>query len=312
VARTWFLLALVFAGLFLIFTAIYATGALDMATLIVERAIIGRPLNRFDCVLVEWRNFGAAPVHLIYIALLGTACGLTRYHWRVLPSLLILVLIGLAAEEIAKALISLPFPAIMRSGMAGLSCPQAGPSPLQHLHLGLGMWWEAPPLARNVQGWSHTVSELPINLSSGRLDHSNSYPSGHAIRWWFSGLLMAWLFWRHSKRGVTCWLLVLLTLVLCFMGAAIQWYVGRHFLTDTLAGYFLGTALACFAVGLLMLNEKKRNNHGRTACWLARLSADRENASGTACWSGHWRIRRNGLLARFIRLRHCAIGPHRP
>src|SRR5579864_5165989 len=180
VARKWLLLALVFGGLFLIFTALYVMGALNMATLVVERGMIGRPLLQFDCVLVEWRNFGAAPVNLVFIALVGTACGLTRYRWRVLPSLVLLVLLGIVAEEIGKTLIALPLPAIMRSGMVNLTCPQAGPSPLQHLQLGLGMWWEAPLPAQNVQDWAHTVSRMPINLSSGRLDSNQSYPSGHA------------------------------------------------------------------------------------------------------------------------------------
>src|SRR5690348_17328130 len=115
VTRKWFLLALVFAGVFLVFTAIYATGALDMATLVVELRMIGRPLTQFDCVLVEWSNFGAAPVNLAFITLLGAACGLTRYRWRVVPSLAILVLIGITAEAIGKALISLPLPATMVS-----------------------------------------------------------------------------------------------------------------------------------------------------------------------------------------------------
>jgi membrane-associated phospholipid phosphatase len=144
--------------------------------------------------------------------------------------------------------------------MVNLTCPQAVPSRLQQLQLGLGMWWEAPLPKQNVQDWAQTVSQMPININSGHLDQNHSYPSGHAIRWWFTGLLMAWLFWRHIKRGVARWLLVVLTLTLCFMGAAIQFYVGTHFISDTLAGYFLGAALACFAIGLLLLNEKKRRN----------------------------------------------------
>lgn len=257
VARKWLLLALAFGGLFLILTALYVMGVLDMATLVIERGMIGRPLLQFDCVLAEWRNFGAAPVNLVFMALVGTACGLTRYRWRVLPSLVLLVLLGIGAEEIGKTFIALPFPAIMRSGMVNLTCPQVGPSPLLQLQLGLGMWWKAPLLAQNVQDWAHTVSQMPINLRSGRLESNQSYPSGHAIRWWFTGLLLAWLFWRHSKRGVARWLFVVLTLTLCFLGAAIQFYVGAHLLSDTLAGYLLGTALACFAIGLLLLNEKK-------------------------------------------------------
>jgi membrane-associated phospholipid phosphatase len=147
----------------------------------------------------------------------------------------------------------------MVSGMVGLTCPQAKSSLLQHFQLGLGMWWEAPLPIRNVQAWSHTVSLMPIKLSSGQIEQNHSYPSGHALRWWFTGLLMAWLLWRHIKRGVARWLFVVLTLTLCCLGAAIPFYVGTHLLSDTLAGYFLGTALACIAIGLLILNDKRRN-----------------------------------------------------
>src|SRR5258708_32135864 len=87
VARKWFLLALIFGGLFLACTALYAMGALDMVTLVVERWVIGRPLTQFDCVLVEWKIFGAARVNLVFIALLGTPCVCTRYRWRALPCL---------------------------------------------------------------------------------------------------------------------------------------------------------------------------------------------------------------------------------
>jgi membrane-associated phospholipid phosphatase len=259
VALKWFLLGLAFGGLFLIFTALYWRGALDTATLMVERVMIGRPLLQFDCVLVEWRNFGATPVILVFMVVLGTVCGLTRYRWRVLPFLVLLALLGIGAEAIGKSLVSLPLPPLMRSGMVALTCPQAQSSPLQHLQLGLGMWWEAPRPSPNKAAWAHTVSQMPITISSGHLKHSYSYPSGHATRLWFTGLLVAWLFWRHCKRGVAGWLIAVLTLTLCFLGAAISFYVGTHFLSDTLAGYFLGTALACIAIGLLLLNEKKNN-----------------------------------------------------
>lgn len=259
VARKWFLLGLIFGGLFLAFTALYASGVLNMATLVVERWIIGRPLLQFDCVFEEWKNFGAVAVNLAFIALLGVACGLTRYRWRALPYLVILVLIGIAAEVVGKKLFALPLPHIMRSGMVTLACPQAAHSRLLRLQLGLGMWWKAPLPALDIQDWAHTVSQMPININSGRLEQSYSYPSGHTIRWWFTGLVIAWLFWKHIKRGMVRWLFVVLTLTLCFTGAALQFYVGTHMISDTLAGYLLGTALACFAIGLLILNDKKRN-----------------------------------------------------
>lgn len=256
-ARKWFLLALLFGCLFLVLTAFYASGVINRATLEVERWLIGRPLTQFDCVLVQWRNFGAASINLIFIAIVGIVCGLTRYRWRVLPYLLLLILIGIAIEEVGKNLFSLPVSLTIHSGMAALACPQDEQTRLQHLKLGLGMWWIAPIPPRGLQDWAHTVSQLPINTILDRLIPSHSYPSGHAICWWFSGLLVAWLLWKHIKSSIVRWPLVALTLILCFFGAAIQFYVGAHFLIDTLAGYLLGTSLACFAIGLLILNDKK-------------------------------------------------------
>jgi membrane-associated phospholipid phosphatase len=258
-ARKWFLLALIFGCLFLALTAFYATGVINQATLEVERWIIGRPLTQFDCVLVQWRNFGAATVTLVFLAFIGVVCGLTRYRWRVLLYLVILILIGIAVEELGKKSLALSLTPIMRSGMTTLTCPQAGHSHLLQLQLALGMWWNAPLPTLNVQDWAHTVSQLPVSTNFGRLQRSNSYPSGHAIRWWFTGLLLAYLFWKHVKPGIVRWLLVTLVLILSFFGAAIQFYVGVHFITDTLAGYLLGTALACCAIGLLIINEKKNN-----------------------------------------------------
>jgi membrane-associated phospholipid phosphatase len=256
IARKWFLLALVFGALYLAFTVIYATGVLDMPTLLVERWLIGRPLTQFDCVLVEWRNFGEAPFNLIFVALIGAICGLTRYRWLILPYLVALVLISIAVEEIGKILFPLTLPSVMRSGMVILTCPQRRDSHLLQLQLGLGLWWKAPVLAMNVQDWAHTVSQMPINLSTGHIEQNFGYPSGHAIRWWFTGLLLAWLFWKHIKPGVMRWLFVPLIPILSFAGAAIQFYVGVHFISETIGGYLLGTALACFAIGLLILNPK--------------------------------------------------------
>jgi membrane-associated phospholipid phosphatase len=258
--RKWVLLALLFGCLSLAFTALYASGVMNRATLEFERWLIGRPLTQFDCVLVEWRNFGAATFNLIFIALVGIICGLTHYRWRVLPYLLILILISIAIEEIGKNLFSLSVSSTMHSGMASLTCPQEGRSRLQHLQLGLGMWWLAPLPPRGLQDWAHNVSQKPINTSFAQLTLSHSYPSGHAIRWWFTGLLVSWLLWKHIKSGIVRWSLVILTLVLSFLGAAIQLYVGAHFVIDTFAGYLLGTSLACCAIGLLILNEKKHED----------------------------------------------------
>src|SRR5215472_5241625 len=140
-ARNWLLLALLFGCLFLALTACYATGVLNMTTLEVERWLIGRPLTQFDCVLAEWRNFGEASIILILIASVGIVCGITYYRWRVLPYLLLLCLLSIAIEGVGKSILSLSVSNTMHSGMASLTCPQGGQSRLQHLQLGLGMWW---------------------------------------------------------------------------------------------------------------------------------------------------------------------------
>jgi membrane-associated phospholipid phosphatase len=217
-------------------------------------------LTQFDCVLLEWRTFGGAFFNLIFIAIVGIVCGLTHYRWRVLPYLLILILLGIAIEEIGKKLFSLPVSLRMHSGMAALACPQKGQSRLQNLQIGLGMWWIAPLPPPSLQNLAHTVSQLPINTGFHRLLSSHSYPSGHVIRSWFTGLLVAWLLWKNIKSGIVRWPFVALTLILCFLETAIQLYVGAHFIIDTLAGYLLGASLAGCAIGLLILNEKKRDD----------------------------------------------------
>lgn len=257
-ARSWFLLALLFTALFLGLTAFYTTDVLTLPTLLVERWLIGRPQLQFDCVLVQWRNIAAAPATLGITALLGVWCGLTRYRWHVLPLLLTLALIGVGVEVVGKHMIALLLPPVMRSGMVALTCPQVGSSSssLLRLQLSLGMWWKAPLPVRGEQDWAHTVSLMPVLLNNGHLEASYSYPGGHALRWWFVGLVGAWLLWRHVRRGFVRSLSVVVLLIISFCGAATQFYLGVHFISDTIAGYLLGSALACCAIGLLLLNEK--------------------------------------------------------
>jgi membrane-associated phospholipid phosphatase len=257
--RTWLLLALLFGTLFLCSFLVYRTGALDSATLRVERWIVGRPLTQFDCVLIQWRNVGAAPATFVLIVLIGTIGALTRrYRWRMLVYLLLLLLFSVIIEEAGKKLFSLPFPSEMRSGMTTLACPQGGQRLLFHLQLALGMWWKAPMPSNSLQDWAHTTSQMPLTVTASNVTDSNSYPSGHATRWWFTGMILAWLWRRHRQPGVGRRLGFWLILMVCFLGASIQFYVGAHFLSDTLAGYLLGTVLGCLAIAALTLNATRR------------------------------------------------------
>jgi len=257
-ARTWLLMALLFGTLFLGSFLIYRTGVLDAPTLLAERWIVGRPLTQFDCVLIQWRNFGAVPATFVLVVLIGAGGALTRrYRWRTLACLLLLLLFSVLIEEVGKKLFSLPFPPEMGSGMTTLACPQGGHSLSFSLQLALGMWWKAPMPGSNLQTWAYTVSHMPITVATNNVTYSNSYPSGHATRWWFTGMVLAWLCSEHGKPGVGRQLGSWLILIVCFLGAAIQYYVGAHFLSDTIAGYLLGTALACLAIAGFIINETR-------------------------------------------------------
>jgi len=253
-ARKWIILSLVLGTLFLIGTIIYVTGVLFLPTLLVERWLLLRPETGIDCVFVEWRNLGAVPAALILTSLLGIACLLGRYRRRVLPLLLLLLLVSVGIEGVCKLSIGAPLSPTLRSAMTDLSCPQFnGKSQLFKLEVGLGMVNKVPAQSPGMLRWSHTVAAMPIDLTTSELEHS--YPSGHAARWSFIWFLAAWLAQRHIRPRLLGRLLAALLFVFAFMGGFIQFYTAVHFISDVLAGYLLGGALACVAIVVLLLNS---------------------------------------------------------
>ncbi len=260
-ARRWVVLACVLGVIFLVFSGLYATGMFFRPTLQVEHWLLLRPETRFDCVLVEWRNLGEIPESLILTALLGGVCLLGGYRRRVLPLLLLLLLVGVGAEIVGKTVIGAPLSPTLRSGMTDLSCPQfAGKSQLFKLEVGLGMVNKLEPQSRKLIGWSHDVAVMPVDMTTP--DREQSYPSGHAARWSFVWFLAAWLVWRHLKPRALGGLLALLLFVFAFMGGFIQFYTGVHFISDALAGYVLGGALACAGIAILLLNRPRKKIAG--------------------------------------------------
>jgi hypothetical protein len=260
-ARGWFRLALIFGGLFLAVSALYALGALDMPTLLVERWLLARPLMQVDCVLVEWRNFGSPYITLGLFTAVGALCILAhRYRWPILPYLLLLILFSAFIETLGKQFIGTPLPFTMQSALAELSCPQRGHGLSAQLPLFLGMWWRAPLPAPTAQAFVQRVAHLPIRLTPGSFEDFYGYPSGHAIRWCFTGIVLAWLCWRHMRPAVLRRPLAVVLLVLCYLGAAIHFYIGAHLFPDTLAGDLLGTSLGCLAIGLFVLSDTQRRS----------------------------------------------------
>jgi hypothetical protein len=277
-ARRWFRLALIFGGLFLAVSVLYALGALDMPTLLIERWLLARPLMQVDCVLVEWRNFGSPYITLGLFTSVGALCILTRrYRWPILPYLLLLILFSAFIETVGKQFIGTPLPFTMQSAMASLSCPQRGHGLSAQLPLFLGMWWRAPLPSPAAQSFVQSVAHLPVRLTPGSFEDFYGYPSGHAIRWCFTGVVLAWLCWRHMRPAVLRRPLAVVLLVLCYLGAAIHFYIGAHLFPDTLAGDLLGTTLGCLAVALFVLNDRQRRR-SQKACGSPDIALD--DASG--------------------------------
>ena len=73
----------------------------------------------------------------------------------------------------------------------------------------------------------------------------------------FVGMVACWLCWRHIKRLVIRVPLMALVLVVSLSIGLMQFYLGAHLITDTIAGYVFGIAAACCAIGLLLLNGPK-------------------------------------------------------
>jgi hypothetical protein len=251
------LLALSFGGLFLLVSLLYALGVLTLPTLWIERWLVGRPLVQLDCVLVEWRNFGAPSITLTLFAGVGLVSVLTRrYRWPVLPCLLLLILFSAFVETVGKQFIDIPLPLSLQSAMISLSCPQRIHGLSTQLPLFLGMWWQAPLPSPSASAFAQLVAHQPIRLTPGAFVEVFDYPSGHAIRWCFTGVVLCWLCWRHMRPAALRRPLAVALLVLCYLGAAIHFYIGAHLLADTLAGDLLGTALGTLAVALFLLNER--------------------------------------------------------
>lgn len=255
----WFLLASMLLALFLIYTAIFSTGVLLNLTLQQVQWLLHRPLTGVDCVFFEWKKLGEVPFSLFFTLTLGIGCLCLGYRRRVLPYVLLLFLLGVGVEVIGKQLFTQPIPPSLGFGMSSLSCPQIQrQSRSVQLMVMLGMWWEAPSIPpkrlRNAQYGATTPFTLE-DTKDASLDHS--YPSGHAIRWNFIGLIACWLAWRHTRRRVLRWLLMALALAVAFGGGFAQFYIGVHLTNDVIAGYLLGASSACCAIGLLQRDETR-------------------------------------------------------
>ena len=218
-ARLWFLAAMLLLVLFIIYTAVFSTGALLYPNLQLEQLLLHRPLTGIDCVLFEWRQFGEVWFSLLLTLALGIACLFLGYHRSILPCLLLLLLLGVGIEYVGKQY----FPQV-----------------------------------------EHYSANAPLIFDENAAVE-NGYPSGHAIRWCFIGLVACWLAWRHIKSRLLRAFLMALALAVAFGGGFAQFYIGLHLATDLIAGYLMGASSACCAIGLLLLNETSKKKRSAPA-----------------------------------------------
>lgn len=263
--RNWLWLALVSGSCFLIVTLLQATGLLHQLTIQIEHWLIGRPLSQFDCTLEVWRSVGNPRYSLILFGLIGIFCLVARYRWRAIFCLGLLFLVGTALEVAGKVWLEMPVPQEIHYAREALSCHQmARSAPELRWQVGAGMWWLSPPVPEYLLQRAQQTAQMPLH-ESAEIYVSSDFPSGHALRVCFMGLIAAWLFYRHIKQRWLGRTLATLTMVGAMLVSWIQFYIGAHFIVDTIGGITLGISLAAIAIYLLIHNERQRQRNPVTS-----------------------------------------------
>ncbi|GAC1370506.1 MAG: hypothetical protein NVS2B12_02250 [Ktedonobacteraceae bacterium] len=255
--NAWFVLGTVLGVFFVAYSALYATKVLNIQTLEIARSMLVRPITRVDCIFYEWRYLGEVPVSLVITGVLGGICVLAGFRRRVVLFLVLLLLVGVGVELVGKKALALPLPATLRSGMTVLECPQLTDKPLSyHLDAATAQWSKIPDPPHVQVSWAHDVYQMPFVFKAGEIERS--FPGGHAARWSFLGIIECWLCWRLIRSRVLRVILLPVFFLGSFVGGFMQFWIGVHFITDTISGYLLGAALACYAIWLLTLNDSTR------------------------------------------------------
>ncbi len=253
----WFARAGALVLLFGLYTALLISGVLNTSTVQIEQWLVQRPITRLDCAFYEWRNLGAAFFMAVLFIIIGLLCLRLGYRWQVLPCLLIVFLVGIGGEVAGKSLITQSIPQPVSAGLSLLNCPQLRFQPASVLlSAATWLWWNVPPAPEWLSLRLQMLAHLPLTAVGAY--KATSYPGGHALRWSFLGVLTYWLCQRYIQRQSLRIPLQVLALFAALGGGFIQFYIGAHLITDTIAGYLLGMAAACCTIGILLLLEKPK------------------------------------------------------
>ncbi len=272
--RPWFIASAAFGGAALLYVLVFASGVLQTPMLMIERWLVRRPLVPADCVLRQWEQFGQFSSSLVVTCILGAICLLLGYRKRIFLLLILLLSLSAGVELVGKHIFAQPVPTQLDNGIVALQCVQLdGQSNTLKMQMALGMWWQAPALTPDIPNMQQMGISSPLN-TDGDDPVNHSFPSGHTIRWLFVGLLVAWLAGRHMKKGILRRILISVALLIAIGGGLVQFYLGFHLITDVLAGYLLGGASICCAIGLLLRNERGRRHAGHQQGIVERSSVE--------------------------------------
>jgi len=258
-AHRWLVVAALLFLLFFLYTSLLASKMLAYPTLYVERWLLFRPITRADCVLERWARLGDVDISILLMGIVGAFFLLLSYRRRTFLTYVVIFFGCIAAEMIGKRLILQFVPSSMGNALNMLRCPQLATEPYSIRHLTtFGMTWDIPRPPQILSIITRKVAMQPIVIDAHAID-DYGYPSGHAIRAMFIGLVACWLAYHHLGRWPMLRRCVIVLLVLLSFGVGfVQFYISYHLWSDVLGGYLVGAGAACCTIELLLSDKLQR------------------------------------------------------
>jgi len=165
----------------------------------------------------------------------------------------------------------------------------------------LGEWWLVPPvvLVLSLLFWHYRQSFLilPLWFATGGamivthilktlverprpelgllVEHTPSFPSGHATIAISLYGFIAWYIWRCERRRGTRADVPLLVVLIALIGLS-RLYLGVHYLTDVLGGFFIGGVFLFVAIAIVKLLLRDNDTRAHSFHWAHVKGAGRK------------------------------------